>query len=232
MPNKDQVVDWDGLVYYDTKIKQYINDKTTALETEINRVADLVSQSVPQETIDAFEQRVDTLEKMTAVQAAEIESLKEERDDLEEAVVVLEAEDKQLNRDIADLRVAVENLSADVDMSDFATKDYVQDELRELSASVTSDMQVLTDALAEIQSDLEDVATKADITELQTQMDVLNTTLTSEYITVTAATQLVQSEVSHALSEELETTVVNVVTEKINDGTIELVGNKIRYGEF
>lgn len=218
-PSNQDVVDWDGLVYYDNKIKTYINDRLEAVSADLKDINEL-------------ETRVDMLSTASAKHAAEIEALKEERDDLESAVLVLQSEDKLLHQDIADLRVAVENVVTEEDLNDLASKEFVRDQILELSDNFSSDVTVLTDAVAEIQSDLETFASQESVDALTSAVRTVEHSLKTEYATKSETEGMITTQVNETLSNQLDETVEEIITTKIETGEIQISPNMITYGEF
>lgn len=182
--NETKYVTKEVLNYYDTRIKEYIAEKLLPLD-------DKASASV----VRNLGKRVDELDVRSAVNEANIRSNKDHIDENEAAILVLQEDDKKLNQEIADLRVLLEKKLEDITPEGFITREDVEDmieaalaefEMPELSHLVSkdelqdilkeyalfSDVQTLTAAVVDIQTELENKLDEKDIEHLVTEEEL------------------------------------------------------------
>ena len=139
MANNPIALDFNDLIYYDKKIKQYVDDK-----------ADLITASIPdtysKDEIDSkiesaykadlkeIDKRIDIIAEQVASNTANIISHREELDDIEHRILTLEGDDKLITKEISDLKVAIENKASKEDipsLAGYATEEYVKAKIAE-----------------------------------------------------------------------------------------------------
>ncbi len=139
MANNPVALDFNDLIYYDKKIKKYVDDK-----------ADLISASIPdtytKDEIDTkienaykadlkqLDTRIDTIAEQVASNTANIISHREELDDIEGRILTLESDDKLITKELSELKVAIENKANKDDipsLDDYATEEYVRAKIAE-----------------------------------------------------------------------------------------------------
>lgn len=212
------------LTYYDTKIKEYIDEKTVQPQQELEKL-------------------INELTKDTAVNSANIVAHREELDDIESALLVLQSDDKQIREDIADIRVALENIGGTSDV----TKDYVDNKIEEALDSLQ--IPEMPTKISELENDvgyitskdippldLSDYAKKSDLEELQLNIEnkyVTNTTLEQNYVTneslVNNYTTTKELEATYVTETELSDKVETVIQEKVDSGELTVSADSIKY---
>ena len=112
--NKNPIaVDASDLVYYDKKIKEYIDEKIESVKTDVT------------------DERIDSLETVTAVHEAELKNLKDHIDENEAAILVLQRDDKILAKQISDIKVSLENKVDENALENYASKEFVLEKIAE-----------------------------------------------------------------------------------------------------
>ena len=169
-------VNWDGLKYYDNKIKQYVDDKITTVEDLIvdkddikelsDSVVDLrvdVSNNTTKienidRRLDADEAKISVLEtkiNKTATQIAAIET------ELEHTLTTEALAPFATKRFVADA-IATAQLSGTVDLSNYATKTDVELAKSELETQIAVADRAIEDAFGEINESKEIIKKLAD----------------------------------------------------------------------
>ena len=204
--NEERYVTEEILTYYDSKIKNYIEDKVKEPKDELSEV----------------ERRVDAVETASAVNAANIASNREDIDELEIAT-------RAMQETLADVRVTLENkveatdldkyLTKELAESIYYTKEQVADKIQEaidLIPDVDTNNLVTKD---ELERALDDVATKDDLTVLNNAVADVEASLEDK-----ADKQFVKEEIEKAaLSGEVELS--NYYTKAEVDARIPDVSN-------
>lgn len=178
MANNPVALDFNDLIYYDKKIKQYVDDK-----------ADLISASIPdtytKDEIDTkienaykadlkqLDTRIDTIAEQVASNTASIISHREELDDIEGRILTLEGDDKLITKQLSELKVAIENKANKEDipsLDGYATEEYVRAKIAEAELADgdvdLSDYYTKSEVDAKI-PDLSNLATKEEVEAVQ-----------------------------------------------------------------
>lgn len=141
MENKEQHVDWAGLVYYDAKIKEYINSSTASKEEQVQLRSDL----------EQLEQLLTTLTMSFATDKDHIYKHINE-------CMNGSATKEELQTALDAIREEIKTLTG-VDLSDYATKDFVEQKLDDLQLSVELPDDLVTT------EDIKDFVTRQDVAE-------------------------------------------------------------------
>ena len=141
MENKEQHVDWAGLVYYDAKIKEYINSSTASKEEQVQLRSDL----------EQLEQLLTTLTMSFATDKDHIYKHINE-------CMNGSATKEELQAALDAIREEIKTLTG-VDLSDYATKDFVEQKLDDLQLSVELPDDLVTT------EDIKDFVTREEVAE-------------------------------------------------------------------
>ena len=164
---------YNDLVYYDEKIKSYINKKADSIIQNTYSKADIDNKL---SILTEFSDDIAKLQAIVAAQKVALESLKEHLDEDEADILALQAEDKAINNKVGRLITEVEVLKEA--SKDYATTEYVKDQIREAQLEAGD-------------IDLSDYAKKSQVDELSNTVGMLHTEIDSvqssleQYVTET-----------------------------------------------
>lgn len=193
MENKEQHVDWAGLVYYDAKIKEYINSSTASKEEQVQLRSDL----------EQLEQLLTTLTMSFATDKDHIYKHINE-------CMNGSATKEELQAALDAIREEIKTLTG-VDLSEYATKDFVEQKLDDLQLSVelpddlvtTEDIKdfVTREEVAEEigkivppEVDLTSLATKEQLSAVEAKIPSVEGLASETYVDEKVASILVESE--------------------------------------
>ena len=139
MANNPIALDFNDLIYYDTKIKKYVDDKADLI---ISNIPDTYTKDEIDEKISSaykadlkeLDSRIDTIAEQLASNTTNIISHREELDDIEAHLIRLDAKDDSLDTEIKQL---IDVLGTKASISDipslegYATEEFVRAKIAE-----------------------------------------------------------------------------------------------------
>ncbi len=166
-----QYVDWAGLRYYDQRVKEYIDSKFTNLDDQNQFRADL----------EQLEDRIQTLaDNFTTDKAHIYEHI--------EACKKSSATKEELASSVAALRQEIKAITG-VDLTEYATKEFVEDKIRNIGTVELPDNLVTREELAEEigkisppEVDLTNLATKEELRDVEAKIPSIDELASEAYV--------------------------------------------------
>lgn len=179
MANNPIALDFNDLIYYDTKIKKYVDDKADLITAAIpdtytkDEIDTKIAEAYKADLIK-IDSRIDSLAEQVSANTANIISHREELDDIEGRILTLEGDDKLITKELSELKVALENKANIEDipsLNGYATEEYVRAKIAEAE-------------LADSDVDLSDYYTKSETDQaIQIAINNIPETDLSDYVT-------------------------------------------------
>lgn len=182
-------VDFEGLMYYDQRIKKYIDDMITMLQ----------ETTVTEEELQDIKKRIDNISSLVTLNSAQIQELFNNDSERLSSITQLLSSDKVQGENIKSIQTRIESLATKESLEEVkGSYNLVLDDIKELEAAILRDHELIETLLVSIenkaskeyvdsaianipQSDLSDYATKEYVLEKINDAVIGSVDLTNYY---------------------------------------------------
>lgn len=165
MPNNPQAIDFDDLAHYDTRIKQYIDERDAAIKENVYSKSDIdgmLKDWVTEEELQGVQEKVTDLSIQLSSQTTLLKSVKEDVDRHESLIHELDNKLEDISEKVCYTTATIESIN---------------NELIELNKRSDSHDELIYKNHLDIDSIKENYATKSFVDDALKDLDILNNVL-------------------------------------------------------